>query len=154
MATVKGLVAASGKPLYGASTLDVLAASCPHDGLICVVLDARKKEVYTALYRSGEDGAAKRVSPIEVLPPERLAERIDEPVLMIGDGLLQYGDLYRTALGDKLALAPASSWRPSAAVLGLLAGEMARENRGLNLSMAVPLYVRASDAELNLGKQR
>lgn len=154
MATVKGLAAASGKPLYGTSTLDVIAAACSDRRLICAVLDARKREVYTAFYRCGEDAMARRVSKIEVLPPDRLVERIGEPVLMIGDGLKEYGDYYRAELGETMATAPASSWSPSAAVLGLMAGEMALANRQLDLSAAVPLYVRASDAELNLGKKK
>ena len=51
LATAKGLAAAAGKLLFGVSTLDSLAAKCSTEKLVCAVLDARKKEVYAALYR-------------------------------------------------------------------------------------------------------
>lgn len=154
MATVKGLAAASGKPFYGISTLDIIAASCSDQRLICAVLDARKREVYTAFYRCGQDGFARRVSEIEALPPDALPGRINEPVLLVGDGLKEYGEYYRSVFSENMTMAPASHWSPSAAVLGLLAGEMAKENRPMDVSAATPLYVRASDAELNLKKKQ
>lgn len=151
MATVKGLATAAGKPLYGVSTLDVIAAGCTGGGrLICAVLDARKKEVYTAFYRCDDLGIPRRVSEIAVLAPEKLVELISEPVLMVGDGLFAYKSLWQTELGERMRCAPVHHWSPSAAILGLLAGEMRAQNQPLATASAVPLYVRASDAELNL----
>ena len=86
MATAKGLAAATGKALLGVSTLDSLAAKCFTDRLICTVLDARKKEVYAAFYRCNDNGFSERISDMTVLPPEKLATVIDEPVVLIGDG--------------------------------------------------------------------
>jgi len=151
MATVKGLATAAGKPLYGISTLDVIGASCTGDSrLICSVLDARKKEVYAAFYRVNDFGIPQRVSDIAVLAPEKLAEQISEPVLMVGDGLFTYKSLWQDQLGDRMRCAPVQHWSPSAATLGLLAGELRLQNKYLDIASAVPLYVRASDAELNL----
>lgn len=150
MATVKGLVAAAGKPLYGVSTLDVIVANCSDERLICSVLDARKKEVYAAFYRCDGDGIARRVSEVAALSPRALAERIEEPVLMVGDGLLAYREYFQSTLGKLLTVAPAQFWSPSAATLGLLGGELMARGLPLDPASAVPLYVRASDAELNL----
>ncbi len=150
MATAKGLAAASGVPLYGVSTLDIIAANCSDTRLICSVLDARKKEVYASFYRCDVAGRPHRVSDIIAVSPEMLADCIEEPVLMVGDGLSVYGELWRSALGDKITIAPAQLWSPSAATLGLLAGEDALAGTSLDVASAVPLYVRASDAELNL----
>lgn len=155
MATAKGLAGASGAPLYGASTLDMLASCCTDtDRLICSVLDARKKELYAAFYKADiTTGSLCRISKIEALPPERLIARITEPVLMIGDGLKAYGEILKEHLGEKMSTAPAHLWSPSAASLGLLAGDLARRNETLDIAAATPLYVRASDAELNLKKK-
>ncbi len=150
MATVKGLVAASGKPLYGVSTLDLAVANCTDSRLICSVLDARKKEVYAAFYRCDKTGRAQRISEIVAVSPESLAEQITEPVLMVGDGLITYREYWQSELGESLSLAPAHFWSPSAATLGLLAGELDETDETLDVNSAVPLYVRASDAELNL----
>lgn len=147
MATVKGLSAASAKPMYGVSTLDLAAANCTDSRLICSVLDARKKEVYTAFYRTDAVGQTNRITEIVAISPEALTEQITEPVLMVGDGLLAYGDYWQSQLGDQLTVAPAHLWSPSAATLGLMAGEL---DEPLDVGTATPLYVRASDAELNL----
>ena len=151
MATVKGLASAAGLPLYGISTLDGIAAGCSLGTLpLRVVLDARKKEVYTAAYRFDGEGIARRDSAIEAMPPMKLTERITAPTLFVGDGLKAYRSMLQERLGERMVTAPVSLWSPSAAVLGLLAGEMAARGERLGLGMATPLYVRASDAELNL----
>ncbi len=152
MATAKGLAAAAGKVLLGVSTLDSLAAKCVTNRLICSLLDARKKEVYAAFYRCNDEGFTERVSEPVVLAPAGLAAVINEPVLLIGDGARVYGDVFRTLLQEKAMIAPAGLHEPSAASLGMLAGELLEKGHILDLAEGVPLYVRSSDAELNLAK--
>ncbi|MBV5306007.1 MAG: tRNA (adenosine(37)-N6)-threonylcarbamoyltransferase complex dimerization subunit type 1 TsaB [Desulfobulbaceae bacterium] len=151
MATVKGLAMATGKPLLGVSTLDALALNCTGERLICAVLDARKKEVYACFYRLDLDGIPRRVGTIRVLSPQQLASEISQPVIFVGDAVMVYGDLWRETLADWFASAPIPLHYPCASALGLLAGEMLLNKQFLDLVTAVPLYVRASDAELSLG---
>lgn len=150
MATVKGLAAAADKPLYGVSTLDILAANCYDTRQICAVLDARKKEVYAAFYRTGVNRPPTAVTEIAAYSPEQLADAITEPTLMVGDGLTVYGKLWQERLGAMICIAPSQLWAPAAAALGLIAGELAERGESLEIASAVPMYVRASDAELNL----
>lgn len=154
MATAKGLAAAAGKKLFGVSTLDSLGAKCSCARLVCAVLDARKKEVYTSFYRRSTAGLTERVSELLVLAPGKLATAIEEPVLMVGDGSMVYRDLFKELLGDRVEFAPSALNEPSAPSLGLLAGEMLEAGQELDLSSAVPLYIRSSDAELNLQKKK
>lgn len=154
MATAKGLAAASGKPLFGVSTLDALAAQCVTSTLICTLLDARKKEVYAAFHRCNSEGIAERQGEVQALSPEKLAATIDEPVFMIGDGVKTYGALFRQLLGNKVSFAPAQFHTPSAAALGMIAGEMYVRGESMDIGEAVPIYVRSSDAELNLLKKK
>ena len=151
MATVKGLAMATGKPLLGVSTLDALALNCTGERLICAVLDARKKEVYACFYRHDIDGIPRRAGAIRVLSPQQLAAEISQPVVFVGDAVMAYGELWREALAEWFASAPIPLHYPCASALGLLAGEMLLKNQCLDLAAAVPLYVRASDAELSLG---
>jgi len=153
MATAKGLAAAAGKVLLGVSTLDSLAAKCVTNRLICSLLDARKKEVYAAFYRCNAEGLAEPVSDPVVLAPAGLAAVINEPVLLIGDGARVYGDVLRALLQEKVMIAPAGLHEPSAASLGMLAGELLEKGLILDLAECVPMYVRSSDAELNLVKK-
>ena len=107
MASAKGLAAAAGKALVGISSLDSLAAKCSTSRLICAIVDARKKEVYTAFYRCVSDGLAERIGDINAVAPEKLGSIITEPVLMIGDGAVLYADLMKKMLGDLVLFAPA-----------------------------------------------
>jgi len=151
MATVKGLATAIHKPLLGVSTLDALAFNCTGEQLICTVLDARKKEVYTCFYRSDLYGIPRRIGAIRVITPQRLVADIEQPVLFVGDAVMVYGDFWKEALGASFVSAPRTLHYPCASAIGLLAGEMLQQDQCLELSTAVPLYVRASDAELSLG---
>lgn len=153
MATAKGLACAAGKPLLGVSTLEALAAGCSTEKLICATLDARKKEVYAGFFRRDEQGVSRRIGKISVLGPEQLAEHIEEPVYMVGDAVAIYAELWRSILGENLEIAPAQLHVPTAASLGLIAGEKLVAGEVLDVGSASPFYVRASDAELSLIKK-
>jgi len=154
MATAKGLAAAAGIKLLGVSTLDSLAAKCVTNTLICSVLDARKKEVYAALYKRDDDGHLLRTCEICAISPEDLAAQITEPVMMVGDGAVVYGKVFEEGIGDNLHIVPSVLHEPAATSLGFLCARDFLEGEFLDVGSAVPLYVRSSDAELNLKKKQ
>ncbi|MFZ5774500.1 MAG: tRNA (adenosine(37)-N6)-threonylcarbamoyltransferase complex dimerization subunit type 1 TsaB [Thermodesulfobacteriota bacterium] len=154
LATAKGLAVATGRPLIGISSLEALACQFPHASLpIRPMVDARKGELYTALYRCNRQGVPVRVSDYQLIAPARLTELVGEPTLLAGDGLLAHGPLIRELLGDLALAAPGELCfaRPSA--IGHVALRLFREGCFLDLASATPLYVRASDAELQLGNR-
>ncbi|MFT5727980.1 MAG: tRNA threonylcarbamoyladenosine biosynthesis protein TsaB [Desulforhopalus sp.] len=154
MATAKGLAMASGLSLIGVSTLDSLAAKCVTRRLICSVLDARKKEVYAGFYRVDSGGTPTRIGEIVALSPQDLVLQINEPVFLIGDGAVVYRDVFQELLGEDVELAAAHLNEPSATSLGMLSAEQFLAGALLDIDTAVPLYVRSSDAELNLKKKK
>lgn len=86
VSTAKGLCFGAGLPLLAVGTLDVLA--CGHDGVVVPMIDARRMEVYTAVYNA----EGERVTPIEakVIGPDSFAAELAAgPVLFIGDGALK-----------------------------------------------------------------
>lgn len=88
-ATLKGLAFASGKPCVCVSTLEALAENLVgFEGLICPVMNARRSQVYTALFRS--DGKTlTRLMPDSALAISELDEKLaeyDERVMLCGDG--------------------------------------------------------------------
>ncbi len=89
-----------------------------------------------------------------VVAPEKLAATIEEPVVLIGDGAVTYRQLFQSLLGDRAAFAPCQLHQPSAGSLGLLAGEKLRAGDHLDPAVAVPIYIRSSDAELNLLRKK
>jgi tRNA threonylcarbamoyladenosine biosynthesis protein TsaB len=150
MATAKGLCHGLGIPLLGISSLDAIGCQVRSDKLICAVLDARKKEVYSCFYRYSGQSFAKRCSEPMVLAPRQLAESINEPVIMAGDGVDVYSTVFAEVLGNRLEKAGAEATFPAADVIGFLAEEQRVAENFLDLAEAVPTYIRSSDAELSL----
>lgn len=154
LSTVKGLAMAAEKPLLGVGTLDGLAAQvCRPGELICPVLDARKKEVYTALYRWDEaTGYGRRLGEYLVVSPAALCGMIREPVVLVGDGAGIYGDFFRENLAGLATILPAGIYYPRAAAIGMLALDKWHARDFMAADTAVPLYVRSSEAEILFGK--
>lgn len=153
MATMKGLATAMAKPLLGVSTLDGLALCCSGEKPLCVVLDARKKEVYRRWYRQDARNIYRSQGTIQALTPEELVAEVSEATLMVGDALLSYGRDMKESLEDLMSTAPLPLYYPSAAAIGFLCCEQLQQGDVMDLDSAVPLYVRASDAELSLIKK-
>ena len=147
LATAKGLAHGADKPLICISSLDALAAEITSPKKICVLLDARKKEVYGRFYQRAEERIIPSGPPF-VISPEQLVKQLGGPIVMGGDGAIAYRDMLRAELGDDLELL--EIYYPSATMTGLLAGDKFRNNELSDLATAVPAYIRASDAELSL----
>jgi tRNA threonylcarbamoyladenosine biosynthesis protein TsaB len=149
VSAVKGLAFATGKPVAGVPTLDILASQiAPTPYLICPVLDARKGEVYTALYRYEDGNFPGRLSPYQACRPEALAGQIREKTIFIGDGVKTYGDLLRNHL-PSLAVFPVSSLHlPYGSTVACLGLDLLRRGKELDLAAFTPIYVRPSEAEL------
>ena len=155
LSTVKGLAMATGIPLIGVSTLDGLAGQFSHtDKAVCPVLDARKKEVYTALYRANDEGLMERQSDYLVTSPEKLAEQITEPTVFMGDGTAVYGNLLREKLGDLALFAPEQLYFAKASSIGFCALSLFAQNQFLDTASCVPLYIRPSDAEIHFKERK
>src|SRR4030042_3565457 len=149
VSTIKGLAFATGKPVAGVSTLDVLAsqiALTPH--LICPILDARKKEVYTAFYRYEEGSCLKRQSDYQAIRPEDLVKKIKEQTIFLGNGVKTYGDFLLNSLPSLAIFPPAPLRVPHGAMVAKLGFELLQKGERLDLSTFVPIYVRPSEAEI------
>jgi tRNA threonylcarbamoyladenosine biosynthesis protein TsaB len=146
----KGLAWATNKPLVGVPTLDALAANVsfvPHK--ICPILDARKGEIYTAFYRQGDGGIPFRLTSYMAIKPEQLLALISETTVLIGDGLLSYGDYLKRELGNRLVVPPPHLSVIHASSVAWLGWHRLRSGESDDVSSCTPLYVRPSEAELN-----
>ena len=105
--TIKSLCYASKKPIIGVSTLEAIAYNLRYtDGLICCVLDARRDEVYGAVFHGGTE--LERRSEDLCVPINALLDRIDAPAVFVGDGLGRYADAIRERCGADATFADAS----------------------------------------------
>ncbi len=151
MATIKGLAFATHRPVIGISTLEVLAspfAFCPY--LICPVVDARKKEVFYAYFRTGPAGEVIPVGEPRNNKPQNLIQEIGEPVILVGNGANLYRELFKEALGSKALFPESHHHLISPAVLGAIAWSRFRQGFQSTPEELGPLYIRPSDAELKL----
>ena len=90
VATIKGLAFGKNKPCIGVSTLEALALNAvPFDGIICPVMNARRGQVYNALFRY-ENEALVRLCPDRALSAIELNAEMakkGEPYALVGDGI-------------------------------------------------------------------
>ncbi|HEX9080123.1 MAG TPA: tRNA (adenosine(37)-N6)-threonylcarbamoyltransferase complex dimerization subunit type 1 TsaB [Desulfuromonadaceae bacterium] len=153
VATVQGLSLATGRPCIGFSTLAMLAANLPLSPLpVCPLLDARKSEVYGALYDCSASIPVPLISDC-VLAPELLLDRINEaasgPVIFVGEGAVRYHEAITARMGERALFAPFPHNGGRAANGALLARHAFEQGRALaDPSHLLPAYIRPSEAEL------
>ena len=149
LTTAKTLALVTGKPLVGIPTLDVLAENVLFaEGLVCPVLDARKGEIFAALYKSASGGTLDRLTDYLSVPPESLSQIIRGPVLLLGDAVPVYGERLRRQCPHPITFASPESHYPRASVLCRLAMTRLSEGEHNHPRDLRAMYARASDAEL------
>jgi tRNA threonylcarbamoyladenosine biosynthesis protein TsaB len=147
ISSVKGLAAATGKPLAGISTLDAIAAQAlPTPYLICALIDARKGEVYSSRYRF-IDGLIQKVTYEEVLDPEKAADGIGERSLFIGDGAAIYRNTIEKKLGGLVCFPPPFFNVIRASTVAFMGIKKFENNETEDAAMFAPHYIRKSDVK-------
>ncbi len=140
LAAARGLALAADLPLFGLTTLEVIAAEASEqlpDHPILVAIDARRGQVYAQLFE--DDGF-----PIG----EPQAMTLDAAAGLAGsDRIVFAGDMagQMSALRDGLGVVAGGSGQPDAAVLARCAAHRRMPGPGMTVS---PLYLRAPDATL------
>lgn len=166
VATAKGLAHGLGVPLAGLGTLDAVAGRfSDHVGLVGVVGDAMRGEVYPCLYRCA-DGRCERLDEYHVAKPiiaaQSWAASLTEPVLLAGNGLAKYAEVFEAALGDRCSIADEGLWTPSgdsvldAAFAGHQEPSLAQaltDPASADPGLLLPVYTRLSDAEEDEAKR-
>jgi tRNA threonylcarbamoyladenosine biosynthesis protein TsaB len=153
LATAKGIAYAAGLPLGAISTLHATAATVSGDfeGIVCAMLDARKTEVYTAIFLR-RDGQLIRQSADQCVSLDQCLAQLrqfgnDQPLVLVGDGTARYRETLRRQLAGDGRIAAVAGGECIAAQAAILAGA----DRGSwiassALGALVPAYLRASSA--------
>ena len=151
VSAVKGLAFATGLPVTGVSSLDVLAFQFPWLSLgICPMLDARKGQVYTALYRWRPDGQWDQVAKPCAVDPKEWLSQITHPCLFVGDGSAVYKSLIEDTVGPLARFAPTYLNTPRPSVVAHVGFEQIQRGDTCDVALLVPNYIRKSDAETKL----
>ncbi|RLB07812.1 MAG: tRNA (adenosine(37)-N6)-threonylcarbamoyltransferase complex dimerization subunit type 1 TsaB [Deltaproteobacteria bacterium] len=156
LSTVKGLALAAEKPVVGVPTLDALAYNIPFTPyLICPFLDARRGEVYTALYENEGDRRMRRLTSYRALSPSAMLEGIPpQQTIFLGDGARVYGQLIKEKLGKRALFAPPHLMFLRGTTVAELGLQRIKEGKIDDISSLVPIYIRPSDAETQWEKRK
>lgn len=149
VSALKGLAWALEKPCCGVSTLAAMARNLARmEGLIICAMDARRNQVYNALFLA-HDGVLTRQCPDRAIGLAELAEEIKnrpEPKFVVGDGAgLCYNHLLEQDVPCRMA--PPQLVMQNAVGVALAAEEMAAAGQVTTARDLVPVYLRLSQAE-------
>ena len=149
VSALKGLAWALEQPCCGVSTLAAMARNLAHmEGLIICAMDARRNQVYNALFLA-QDGVLTRQCPDRAIGLAELVEEIKnrpEPKFVVGDGAgLCYNYLLEQDVPCRMA--PPQLVMQNAVGVALAAEEMAAAGQVTTARDLVPVYLRLSQAE-------
>ena len=149
VAAAKGFAWGRELPCYGISTLEAMAESLGvYQGYVCPVMDARRAQVYNALFYVNR-GEITRVTPDRAIALSELGEelkKLTEPVFLVGDGSnLCYNTLSKEV--PELVLPPEHRLHQRAVGVALLAARQAAEGIAPDGADLTPNYLRLSQAE-------
>lgn len=107
VSAVKGMAYALGKRVCGVNTLLALAYNVAYlEGVpVCPIMDARRSQVYNAVYEF-RGGKAATITPPRALSVEEMCGEISSPVIFTGDGVPPYRDKIISLIGDLARFAP------------------------------------------------
>ena len=149
VAAAKGFGWGREVPCYGVSTLEAMALSLgAYQGYVCPVMDARRSQVYNALFYVNH-GMLNRVTDDRAVSLEQLKQELlllQEPVFLVGDGsILTYKILSAEIPG--LVLPPEHRMHQRADGVALLAAQKIAAGEPGDGAALVPNYLRLSQAE-------
>ncbi len=148
--TAKALALALNVPIVGIPTLDALAYNMTHTtATICPIMDARRNQVYTAVYKWEDNELIRLTEHLACDMDEHLeilANR-NENILFLGDGVDVYREKIMTKLGEKALFAPGFLNLQRASTLAEAACKAYAQGEAEDADTFVPIYLRKSQAE-------
>jgi tRNA threonylcarbamoyladenosine biosynthesis protein TsaB len=153
LATAKGIAYEPRLPLLAVSTLQANAARANFRGNIASILDARKREVYLALFRRAESRTLVRLTPDRVMSLNAAIDLIqqyaakDSAMLVVANGAEAYENRLRECLGDAIRISCGKCYGSIAAQVALLAEERFAAHCAADAGELIPVYLRFSEAE-------
>lgn len=150
LAAVKGMAEGLQKPVWGMNTLRIIAENARFSGnrFIGTAIDARRGQVYSALFRNTGDGLEEVREP-RVTSVKEFAAELERftPVVICGDGSKVYRDIWDLC---PVMTGPNDWDRPSAGKLAQIAAKEWKPGLQSNLTELKACYLRRVEAEIRL----
>lgn len=149
VSTVKGLAHAVNKPIVGISTLAGLAYNLfETDGLISPIMDARRFQVYNAVYK-WEKGVFREIAPPRAIALDDCIKEFEneKKVYFLGDGVPVHKEAIKEKMGDRAVFVPENNLNQRASSLAVLAEKKAALSEKDDYNSLMPFYLRKPQAE-------
>lgn len=148
LSTVKGLVYATGKKVVSVSTLEAFAWNMPFcQYQICPLLDARRKELYAALFR-WQDNNFLKIMEEQTTTIDELLKNIDSKTIFIGEGAILYKEKIEKLLGDYALFGHTQYMQLLPSNIAYLGLKKAKAGDFDDIVTLTPKYYRKSEAEI------
>ncbi len=158
LSTARTLAQVLSIPIAGFRTLDVIAQNAKGAApLICPVIDARKGEIFCALFSYSGKVLEKRTEDL-ALKPEDLLKKLSSwiregPVAILGNALQRYGEIIREGTLPGTVFPGEETWYPRASVLALMGEELISSGRGIPALELDAWYLRRPEAVVTWEKK-
>lgn len=149
LSTLKGFALSQNKPLVGVSTLEALAHNiCADDFLICPIMNGPMEEIYTALYRYHAHADYESVMEDQITDIPTLVQKIDGPVIFMGEGAIRWEAILREQLRDHARFAPEYLNVCRTSIIASMGLKKYQRQETDDMVSLIPTYLRASEAEI------
>jgi len=152
IASAMGFAYGLGKPVCGIDTLMGLAwNTAVYGGLVCPIIDAKRSELYTALYRI-ECESPHIILESTTLHIKQLSEKLasyDETITVTGPAARCFSDILLSQTGTRIAFIPDNAAQATASSIVELGYMEYLKNGAIHPASLKPLYLRRSDAEIS-----
>ncbi len=152
ISVMQGLAFSTGKPAIGVSSLEGIAfrfsqVSSP----VCVMMDARRNEVYCAVYRF-DKGELVSKSPEQVLNPQKAISMAGDNALFVGTGSKVYKNIIENNASN---FTISDTFSDSTSAANMVQALTCRNNFSIDSeNILTPSYIRKSDAELQFADKK
>ncbi len=148
MATVKGFCQSLGRPVSGISTLEALAYRFRHvNGRVAPMIDARRQQIFGAVYDVADGGKTGLRHPEQVAPPARwLTDLPEGRCLFVGDGAQMFASTVASLRPDDLLVRSDNTILSELCLLGY---HRFVQGESVEAASLTANYVRPSDAEIS-----
>lgn len=146
ISTVRAFAQAMKKPVVSVNTLEAIAYNMStYDGIVIPMLDARRDEVFTAVYKFS-DNESKELCPPSVMTISEIIEKYkNQSVMFCGDGALIHKS--ELDISENFRFAPVNLSETRASAVIAVAHSKALRGEVISYNEVEPIYLRKSQAE-------
>lgn len=148
----KMMALANSCKVIAVNTSDVIALNVTDERImkIATIIDAKRGQFFIAVFER-KNNSWEKILPDCMMTPDEFKDKFDnEPISLLGEGLLYYAKKFET---NNIRILEDKFWSPKASNVFKLGTQLTEEEKFTDPVALVPLYIRKPEAEENLEKK-